>query len=125
MKGSTIITTYNRPELVKRALNSALNQTYAKDTEIIVVDDYSYESLTDIASDSRIKYIRHETNRGLSAARNTGVKHASGKYVVFLDDDNELAPEFLEQTIKLIEHPSLTFDAVGVGRTIKYANYED
>src|SRR3990167_1190392 len=107
MVASIIITTWNRPELLKRALKSARSQTF-KDYEVIVVDDCS-----DIPVEGAI---RHEVNKGLSAARNTGIKVAKGKYVVFLDDDNELMDRFLEKSIQAIGD----YDAVAVGRTIQY-----
>ena len=65
--------------------------------------------------------MKHEVNKGLSAARNTGIKAAQGKYIVCLDDDNELMPEFLEKTIEEIGD----YDAVAVGRTIQYKDFFD
>lgn len=130
VKTSIIITTYNRPELLKRALKSAQNQTY-KDYEIIVVDDHSdglrkSETLWIVYPPSEkrvenVKLIRHEVNKGLSAARNTGIKVAKGEYIVCLDDDNELAPDFLTESLLAISNN----DAVSVGRTIKYIGFED
>ena len=122
MVASIIITTWNRPELLKRALKSARSQTF-KDYEVIVVDDCS-----DIPVEGAI---RHEVNKGLSAARNTGIKVAKGKYVVFLDDDNELMPEFLSQTVPILEAKHFVdsieqqLDAVAVGRTIQYKDFTD
>ena len=128
MVASIIITTKDRPELLKRALKSALNQTY-KDYEIIVVDDCSKEKSADIFYkvmtdyDRKGEYILHEVNKGLSAARNTGIKAARGEYVVCLDDDNELAPNFLEETIPVLEEEY--FDAVTGKRLIKYKDFND
>ena len=123
---SIIITTFNRPKLLERALKSALNQTY-KDYEVIVVDDCS-----DIPVEANgVRIIRHEVNKGLSATRNTGIKAAKGKYVVCLDDDNELYPTFLEKTIQEIEKYSFSYstfsgyDAVAVGRVIQYKDFAD
>src|SRR3990167_951301 len=123
---SIIITTFNRPKLLERALKSALNQTY-KDYEVIVVDDCS-----DIPVEANgVRIIRHEVNKGLSATRNTGIKAAKGKYVVCLDDDNELYPTFLEKTIQEIEKYSFSYstfsgyDAVAVGRVIQYKYFAD
>ena len=86
---SVIIPTYNRYELVNRAIDSVINQTY-KDIEIIVVDDCSddprYEELK---NNKNIKYIRLEKRSGLPACgRNTGIKNSSGDWVAFLDDDD-------------------------------------
>ena len=117
MVASIIITAYNRPELLKRALKNVLNQTY-KDYEVIVVDDCS-----DVALEvpQGVRLIRHIFNKGLSAARNTGIKEARGNYIVCLDDDNELLPEFLERTIDVIGD----YDAIAVGRVIQYKDFFD
>lgn len=104
---SVIITTHNRSsELVLRAVNSVLNQTY-EFIEIIVVDDSEndFPERNDVeqavrnASESII-YIRHSANRGACAARNTGLKHANGYFVAFLDDDDEWLPRKIEEQIK-------------------------
>jgi len=108
---SVIIPTYNRSNLLKRAINSVLNQTF-KDFELIVVDDNSADDTKEVvnrfgAGDSRIKYIRHKRNKGGSAARNTGIKHAKGEYIALLDDDDEWLPEKLEKQLnKFSELPS-------------------
>jgi len=122
---SIILTTFNRKKLLKRAFESAINQTYGN-YEIIVVDDAGTtfpgirKAIMSYAHGRKVKYIRHKNNKGLSAARNTGIKAAKGKYIVCLDDDNELMPEFLEYTIRHI-----TEDAIGVGRIIKYKKFDD
>jgi len=88
---SVIIPTYNRAHLVGRAIRSVLNQTY-QDFEIIVVDDCSTDNTEEIVkgfNDHRIRYMRHDRNRGGSAARNTGIKASQGKYIAFLDSDDE------------------------------------
>jgi len=80
-KVSVVIPTYNRAHLVGRAIRSVLNQTY-QDFEIIVVDDGSTDNTKEVVksfNDPRIRYIRHEKNRGGSAARNTGIRAARGK----------------------------------------------
>jgi glycosyltransferase involved in cell wall biosynthesis len=92
---SVVIPTYNRPELLKRALSSAINQTYPK-LEVIVVDDASSEDVEPIIArfdDPRIKFMRHQKNRGATAARNTGIEHSQGRYLSFLDDDDEWSPD--------------------------------
>ncbi len=81
---SVIITTYNRPKLLSRALKSVLSQNH-KPFEIIVVDDGSFCKL-DLPQE--IIYIKKQ-NGGISSARNVGIKRAKGELVAFLDDDDE------------------------------------
>jgi len=72
---SVIIPTYNRAEFLRLAITSVLNQTF-QDFEIIVVDDASEDHTHEVMNnlnDKRIKYIRHEVNKRVSAARNTGI----------------------------------------------------
>jgi len=104
-KVSVIIPTYNRAHLVGRAIRSVLNQTY-QDFEIIVVDDHSTDNTEEVVksfNDPRIRYIRHEKNRGGSAARNTGIRAARGEYIAFLDDDDYWLPTKVEKQISLFE----------------------
>lgn|SRR5699024_2060459 len=98
---SIILTTYKRkPEMVKRAIDSALNQTY-RNLELIIVDDSpdSYELRKDVASmiysisDNRLIYIKHKMNRGACVARNTGIEKSNGEYIMYFDDDDELLPD--------------------------------
>lgn len=101
---SVIITTYKRqPELIVRAINSVLSQTY-KNIEVIVVDDspadYEYRGEVKKAVESlneRVGYIQHKENMGACAARNTGINSAKGDFVAFLDDDDEWLPDKLEK----------------------------
>lgn len=96
---SIIIPTYNRAYIIRRAIQSVLNQTY-QDFEIFIVDDGSKDNTHKIVEsirDERIRYIRHEINKGQAAARNTGIMAAKGKYIAFLDSDDEWLPEKLEK----------------------------
>jgi glycosyltransferase involved in cell wall biosynthesis len=116
-KVSVIIPTYNRAEYLCSAIRSVLSQTF-QDFEIIVVDDASTDNTNEIVdgfNDSRIKYIRHETNKGGSAARNTGIKMSSGEYIAFLDDDDEWLPEKLELQVNLMENSSPKVGVVYTG----------
>lgn len=105
-KVSVIIPTHNRPELLKRALASVVSQSY-QDFEAIVVDDGVLQRTDLIVAsfgDPRIKYIHHETERGGSAARNTGIRAARGLFIAFLDDDDEWVPEKLAIQIGRLEN---------------------
>lgn len=102
---SVSMPTYNRAHLLRRPIQSILNQTFT-DFELIIVDDGSTDdtkSLVDSFHDSRIRYIRHETNKGLYPSRNTGVKHSVGTYLAFQDSDDEWHPKKLEEEVALIQ----------------------
>ena len=104
-KVSIVIPTYNRAWLLRKAISSVLNQTY-QDFEIIVVDDASSDNTIDVISalnSKRIKYIRHEYNKGEAGARNTGLLNTNGQYIAFLDDDDGWLPKKLELQVKKIE----------------------
>lgn len=98
---SAIITTYRRADVLPRAIRSALNQTMG-DIEVLVVDDEpSTAAAAAVASlsDERVRYIAHDVNRGLSAARNTGIAESRAPFIAFLDDDDEWAPTKLAQQL--------------------------
>ena len=104
-KVSVIILTYNRATLLRRALQSVLNQSFG-DFEIIVVDDASVDGTKDVMrdmSDNRIQYVQHKQNMGEGRSRNTGLAKAQGQYIAFLDDDDEWLPEKLELQVSLME----------------------
>jgi glycosyltransferase involved in cell wall biosynthesis len=129
-KVSIIITTYNRAqELAERSLPSALKQTYPN-FECIVVDDCSTDETPKVIKDfirrgAKIRYLKLKKNRGCSGARNYGAEHAKGDFIVFLDDDNELFPNFLEITVqKLTELPE-DFGAVFCGRIVQHKKLEE
>jgi glycosyltransferase involved in cell wall biosynthesis len=94
---SVILNTYNRAALLPRAVESVLAQTH-DDFELVVVDDGSSDRTPGVVAafeDPRVRYVRQH-NAGLSAARNFGVASSSGRYVTFLDDDDEVLPGWLE-----------------------------
>lgn len=93
---SVIIPTFNRPEKLKRAINSVLAQTF-KDFEIIVVNDGGKDVSDIIKSFSSpiIRYFSHNKNFGIAKARNTGIANSNGNYIALLDDDDVYFPEHL------------------------------
>jgi glycosyltransferase involved in cell wall biosynthesis len=96
---SVIIPTRNRPALLRAALGSLLQQSRPVD-QIIVVDDASDSAEgipAALAMSPVIEVVREERNRGVSAARNHGLDRARGDYLMFLDDDDLVAPRFVEQ----------------------------
>ncbi|RJR15175.1 MAG: glycosyltransferase [Nitrospiraceae bacterium] len=103
---SVIIPTCNRPETLIRAIDSVLKQTF-RDFEIIVVNDAGADVeniVTGLNRDKRMTYVRHAKNRGLAAARNTGIKLSRGKYVAYLDDDDMYYPEHLETLVSYLDN---------------------
>lgn len=102
---SIIIPTFNRSQVLLRAINSVLNQTH-KDFELIIIDDGStdqtYDLLLALINDEKIKYFKSE-NSGVSAARNLGVKHSVGEYITFLDSDDEWLPHKLFDQINFLK----------------------
>jgi glycosyltransferase involved in cell wall biosynthesis len=101
---SVIIPTHNRKELLKRALNSALKQTY-KPLEIVVINDGSTDETDSVIHEYQlahphIKYLKHGSPRGAPKARNYGIQEAAGEFLTFLDDDDELLPENIKSCME-------------------------
>lgn len=119
---SVIITTYRRPKMLKRAINSVLDQTY-ENIEVVVVDDNNPETegrketeelMLCFKDFTNVKYIKHPRNMNGAAARNTGIKNSSGEIVSFLDDDDWYLREKIEKQVKyLVANPE--YDAVYCG----------
>lgn len=108
---SVIIPTYNRESYILEAVDSVLEQTAAP-AEIIVVDDGSTDATARVLEPyrDRLRYL-HQENRGIGAARNTGVRYSRGDFVAFLDDDDVWLLDKLERQLAAFrETPSL--DAV-------------
>ncbi|MBE2985233.1 glycosyltransferase family 2 protein [Campylobacter sp. RM9344] len=106
VKISVIIPTFNRPELLKKALSSALNQTY-KNLEIIVSDDANDETAKQICekfSDKRVRYVKNKTHaKSPNGNKNNGFDNASGEFVCILDDDDELCLEAISECFSYIK----------------------
>lgn len=111
MDVTIVIPTYKRADRIVRAVNSALEQT-VKDKEVIVVDDNGKNSkaqleteqaLRDFIANQKITYLVNEVNRGGSFSRNAGLEIATGKYITFLDDDDEIDPKKLEIQMNKLE----------------------
>jgi glycosyltransferase involved in cell wall biosynthesis len=101
-----VVPVYNYAEYLEECLNSVVAQTRAC-WELVVVDDGSTvgdaEAIVRAIGDERIRLVRHARNRGLAAARNTGVKAGSGELIVPLDADDCLAPTYLAEVIDALE----------------------
>lgn len=98
---SVIIPVYNGEQYVKSCLEMMINQSY-KNLEIIVVDDGSIDNSATMTQGYAVTLIRHEQNRGLSAARNTGIDAAQGKYIHFMDVDDEINPDYYKALVEAI-----------------------
>ena len=101
-----IIPTHNRPQLLPRAVNSALAQTIDSSFEVIVVDDCSSQPIN-LPEHPRLRIIRLPKNRGVSAAKNVGAKAAKGRWISYLDDDDELLPNMAEISIEALKNTEL------------------
>lgn len=100
---SIIIPTYNRAHLLPKAIQSVIEQSFTN-WELIIVDDGSTDNTKEVISnfkDVRIKYI-YQSNQERSAARNTGIKNATGEYICFLDSDDYYLPQRLENIHQFI-----------------------
>lgn len=111
---SVVIPTHNRADLLPRAVESVLNQTYSN-LEVIVVSDGSTDATEDIVkrysnSDSRVRFIGYSPAKGGNVARNTGIEASKGDYIAFLDDDDEWLPEKLQKQVNLLDNN----DAIGL-----------
>lgn len=105
---SVIIPTYNRAKLLPRAIRSVLDQTF-KDFELIIVDDASTDDTEAVAAafdDEKIVYVRRDKNGGNACAKNAGILRANGKYIAFLDDDDEYLPTYLAKMFDALEAAS-------------------
>lgn len=111
---SIVIPLFNREREILRALKSCLVQEFHA-FEVVVVDDASTDRSATVVEgiqDKRVRLIRHATNRGQCPARNTGVQAAVGKWIVFLDSDDELLPSCLMRSFEMTTDPSVTADRV-------------
>lgn len=104
---SIILPTYGVESYIAQALTCLRNQTYS-DFEVLVVDDASPDQSVAIAQrfadqDERIRIIHHTDNQGLSAARNSGISFAKGRYITFFDPDDTYEPQLLEKVAESLD----------------------
>ena len=102
---TVVVPTRNRPDAVGGAVASALAQTLP-DVEVVVVDDAS-DPPVELDPDPRVRVVRRDERGGVSAARNSGLEVACGRYVTFLDDDNRLHPDMAAASLEAIRASSL------------------
>jgi len=108
---SVIITTYKRSDTLSRAVDSVLNQSY-DNVEVLVIDDNQADTayredtarlMAQYDKYPKVHYIPHGVNKGGPAARNTGLKHAAGKYVTYLDDDDTYRVDKVKEQADFLE----------------------
>lgn len=108
---SVVIPTYKRPDMIARAVDSVLNQTY-KNIEIFVVDDNNpffperkatEKVMKQYENNPKVSYIKHDCNKNGSAARNSGWRLAKGEYITYLDDDDEISPRKIQAQVECLE----------------------
>lgn len=105
MKISVIIPVYNGGRFLHICLDSIINQVY-KNLEIIIIDDASTDNTREIIKsyadkDSRIIPFYQSTNKGVSSARNIGLKAATGDYIIFIDSDDEIVPSAIRRMVDI------------------------
>lgn len=114
---SIIIPVYNVKEYIRNCLISVINQTYNGEIECILVNDCTPDESIDIAQNTikdyhgniKFKIIHHKKNKGLSAARNSGLEQAQGEYVYFLDSDDEITPNCIEELTRPLQNKKYDF----------------
>lgn len=116
---SVIIPTYKRSDKIERAIKSVINQTY-NNIEIIVVDDNAKnveereKTKKIVKKYDNVKFIQNKENLGGALTRNVGIKESKGKYIAFLDDDDEFINNKLEKQMKLIKEKEAEGKKVGM-----------
>ena len=102
---SILIPTYNRAYCIDRSISSVLSQSF-RDLELIIVDDGSTDGTAEMLkgyADERIRVVVHGNNRGVAAAKNTGLDNARGDWIGILDSDDEYLPGALERLVDRIK----------------------
>lgn len=122
---SIILPVYNGEVFVGRAIKSVVMQEFTA-WELIIIDDGSTDHTGQICTDfslkdKRIQYY-HQKNRGLSAARNAGFRHASGKFIAYLDADDYVEPNYYNELISSAENSGADFVVAGFFRDFIYPN---
>jgi glycosyltransferase involved in cell wall biosynthesis len=114
---SVILPTYNRADVLDRAVASVLAQT-CSEWELLVVDDCSDDTTADVVAsyaDPRVRFIPRSSNGGVSRAQNTGIDRAEGEFVAFLHSDDEFFPDKLDHQLELIDASPRTIGAAESG----------
>lgn len=133
MKISIIIPVYNVAQYIEECLNSVIAQTYMGDMECLIVDDCGTDDsiaiakriIQDYQGNIKFQILHHEHNRGLSAARNTGIEASTGDYLYFLDSDDSIIPECLELMVDTLKnYPRAEIVQAGATSTNKSCGFD-
>ena len=107
---TVVITCYNQARFLGEAIESALGQTYPRRCEVIVVDDGSTDDTTQAVARYRDARYIHQSNQGVAAARNTGLRESTGEYLIIMDGDDRLLPDTVAIGLEEFkEHPECAF----------------
>lgn len=117
MRISIVIPVYNVAEYIEECLESVASQTYKDQIECLIIDDCSPDNSCEIIGRFMkaykgpidFKLIHHEKNKGLSGARNTGIKHSTGDYLYFLDSDDYIMPDCIEKLAEPLNDKAYDF----------------
>lgn len=114
---SVIIPAYNCERYIVKSVSSVLNQTYSN-IEIIIIDDGSTDNTPMLCDELEVLHsnivVVHKKNEGVSVARNVGLRHATGEYIVFIDADDEMMPDMVSFLLENIESEKADISICGV-----------
>lgn len=106
VKVSIVVPVYNASSTIERCVNSIIEQTY-RDLEIILINDGSKDNslniLNDLAKKDKRIFVKTQKNCGVAITRNKGIKLATGKYIMFIDNDDYIDNDYVETYLKIIE----------------------
>lgn len=119
-----VLTNYNREAIIVRAIKSVFNQTYKK-IHLIIVDDCSTDNSVKVIEDllnsetysTKVTFIKNKINVGAGVSRGIGIKYLKGKYMTFLDSDDYLQPDFIEQMYSYTKNKK--YDIIGSKCTLQ------
>lgn len=120
MKYTVIIPAYNVENYINGAVNAVLSQTY-KNIEIIIINDGSTDNtfrvISNYKNNKQVKII-NQKNQGVSSARNSGIKEATGDYIFFLDSDDLIEPNLFEEINFFLNESEINIDMISFGYKI-------
>lgn len=124
---TVIMPTYNRESVIGDAIESVLRQSYRR-FELLIVDDFSTDRTEDVIrkyeDDGRVHYLRNTHVKGVCGARNTGLERANGKWIAYLDSDNEWEPDYLLLSIQKLKE-NLEYHSIYTAQRVWRMGKED